>query len=103
MIFFFLTVGQDIKERFSGAIEAFARRNASAGRHGEPSRHRTLEDVNLSRDMVRFTFPLIHSPPILAFCRALLCNYGIINPNNQIVLPLSQQIRPPSLISMSVK
>ncbi|XP_057781551.1 casein kinase 1-like protein 10 [Salvia miltiorrhiza] len=45
------SVGQDIKERFSGAIEAFARRNASAGRHGEPSRHRTLEDVPLSRDV----------------------------------------------------
>lgn len=62
MVLFF-TVGQDIKDRFSGAIEAFARRNASAGRHGEPSRHRTLEDVNLSRDMVRFTFPfLVRSP-----------------------------------------
>lgn len=51
-----LTVGQDIRERFSGAIEAFARKNGSSGRHGEPSRHRTLEDVPLSRDVVRITF-----------------------------------------------
>ncbi|XP_042053667.1 casein kinase 1-like protein 10 isoform X2 [Salvia splendens] len=45
------SVGQDMKDRFSGAIEAFARRNTSAGRLGEPSRHRTLEDVHLSRDV----------------------------------------------------
>ncbi|XP_042048488.1 casein kinase 1-like protein 10 [Salvia splendens] len=45
------SVGQDMKDRFSGAIEAFARRNTSAGRLREPSRHRTLEDVHLSRDM----------------------------------------------------
>ncbi|KAI3460991.1 hypothetical protein Pfo_017654 [Paulownia fortunei] len=46
------SVGQDIRERFSGAVEAFSRRNASgSGRHGEHSRHRTLEDVPSSKDV----------------------------------------------------
>ncbi|KAL8513795.1 hypothetical protein ACS0TY_013055 [Phlomoides rotata] len=45
------SVGQDIRERFSGAVEAFSRKNVSAGRQGEPSRHRTLEDVPSSRDV----------------------------------------------------
>ncbi|KAK4482347.1 hypothetical protein RD792_009500 [Penstemon davidsonii] len=43
------TSGQDIRDRFSGAVEAFSRRNASGpGRHAEHSRHRTSEDVVLS-------------------------------------------------------
>ncbi|KAK6143957.1 hypothetical protein DH2020_020777 [Rehmannia glutinosa] len=46
------SVGQDIRERFSGAVEAFSRRNASAsGRHAEHSRHRTSEDVPSSKDV----------------------------------------------------
>ncbi|KZV32974.1 casein kinase I isoform delta-like [Dorcoceras hygrometricum] len=45
------TVGQDIRDRFSGAVEAFSRRNASAsGRHAEQSRHRS-EDVPSSKDV----------------------------------------------------
>ncbi|GFP85412.1 casein kinase i isoform delta-like [Phtheirospermum japonicum] len=41
------SVGHDIRERFSGAVEAFSRRNVSAsGRQGEAPRHRTLEDVS---------------------------------------------------------
>ncbi|XP_009612125.1 casein kinase 1-like isoform X1 [Nicotiana tabacum] len=46
------SVGQDIRDRFSGAVEAFSRRNTSAaGRHGEHSRHRTSEDVPSSKDV----------------------------------------------------
>nr|QLJ57720.1 casein kinase 1.13 [Nicotiana benthamiana] len=46
------TVGQDIRERFSGAVEAFSRRNASGtGRHGEHSRHKTSEDMTSSKDV----------------------------------------------------
>ncbi|CAI9107600.1 OLC1v1006991C1 [Oldenlandia corymbosa var. corymbosa] len=46
------SVGQDIRDRFSGAVEAFSRRNAtSSGRHGEHSRHRTSEDVPSSKDV----------------------------------------------------
>ncbi|KAK4492465.1 hypothetical protein RD792_003274 [Penstemon davidsonii] len=42
----------DIRDRFSGAVEAFSRRNVSAsGRHGEHSRHRTSEDVPSSKDV----------------------------------------------------
>ncbi|KAL3647721.1 Casein kinase 1-like protein 6 [Castilleja foliolosa] len=39
------SVGQDIREKFSGAVEAFSRRNVtSTGRHGEHSRHKASED-----------------------------------------------------------
>ncbi|GAA0138554.1 non-receptor serine/threonine protein kinase [Lithospermum erythrorhizon] len=44
--------GQDIRERFSGAVEAFSRRHASSsGLHGEHSRHRTSEDMPSSKDV----------------------------------------------------
>ncbi|KAG5400506.1 hypothetical protein IGI04_015113 [Brassica rapa subsp. trilocularis] len=40
------TVGQDLRGRFSGAIEAFTRRNVSSqGAHGDRSRHRSSDDV----------------------------------------------------------
>ncbi|XP_027156597.1 casein kinase 1-like protein 10 [Coffea eugenioides] len=45
------SVGQDIRDRFSGAVEAFSRRNASsAGRHAEHSRHRS-DDIPSSKDV----------------------------------------------------
>ncbi|XP_051141711.1 casein kinase 1-like protein 10 [Andrographis paniculata] len=45
-------LGQDIRDRFSGAVEAFSRRNASSsGRHGDYSRRRTSEDVPSSKDV----------------------------------------------------
>ncbi|XP_057798138.1 casein kinase 1-like protein 9 isoform X2 [Salvia miltiorrhiza] len=46
------TSGQDLRDKFSGAVEAFSRRNAtSTGRYGEQSRHRTSEDVPSSKDV----------------------------------------------------
>ncbi|XP_042003681.1 casein kinase 1-like protein 9 [Salvia splendens] len=46
------TSGQDLREKFSGAVEAFSRRNAtSTGRYGEQSRHRTSEDVPSSMNV----------------------------------------------------
>ncbi|WOK96276.1 casein kinase 1-like [Canna indica] len=40
------TSGQDIRDRFSGAIEAFARRNASgSGHHAEHSKHKIADDA----------------------------------------------------------
>ena len=48
----FNLVGQDIRDRFSGAVEAFSRRNASSsGRHAEHSRHRS-DDIPSSKDVV---------------------------------------------------
>ncbi|CAA2934234.1 casein kinase I-like [Olea europaea subsp. europaea] len=45
------SVGQDIRDRFSGAVEAFSRKNAlGSGWHGEHSRHRT-SDVPSSKDV----------------------------------------------------
>ncbi|XP_073155543.1 casein kinase 1-like protein 10 isoform X2 [Henckelia pumila] len=46
-----VAVGQDIRDRFSGAVEAFSRKNASgSGRNAEQSRHRS-EDVPSSKDV----------------------------------------------------
>ncbi|CAN6293251.1 unnamed protein product [Urochloa humidicola] len=38
------SVGQEIRDRFTGAVEAFARRNPGSGRHGEHSRHKSNAD-----------------------------------------------------------
>ncbi|XP_066374283.1 casein kinase 1-like isoform X1 [Miscanthus floridulus] len=38
------SVGQEIRDRFTGAVEAFARRNPGSGRHGDHSRHKSLAD-----------------------------------------------------------
>ncbi|KAM7521726.1 hypothetical protein LguiA_011628 [Lonicera macranthoides] len=44
--------GQDTKDKLSGAVEAFSRRNTSGpGRHGEHSRQRTSEDAPSSKDV----------------------------------------------------
>ncbi|CAN4093228.1 unnamed protein product [Withania somnifera] len=46
------SVGQDIRDRFSGAVGAFARRNVSgSGRHGEHTRHQTSDDIPSSKDV----------------------------------------------------
>ncbi|XP_031271150.1 casein kinase 1-like protein 10 isoform X2 [Pistacia vera] len=44
--------GQEVRDRLSGAVEAFVRRNASGhGLHGDHSRHRSSEDVPSSKDV----------------------------------------------------
>nr|DAD36814.1 TPA_asm: hypothetical protein HUJ06_007455 [Nelumbo nucifera] len=46
------SVGQEIRDRFSGAVEAFARRNSSGiGIHGDHSKHKVLEDAPSSKDV----------------------------------------------------
>ncbi|XP_038722414.1 casein kinase 1-like protein 10 [Tripterygium wilfordii] len=46
------SVGQEIRDRFSGAVEAFARRNGSGhGLHGDHSRQRPSDDVPPSKDV----------------------------------------------------
>ncbi|URD91509.1 casein kinase [Musa troglodytarum] len=41
--------GQEVRDRFSGAVEAFARRNASNhGHHGEHSKHKSSDDAHIS-------------------------------------------------------
>ncbi|XP_042516296.1 casein kinase 1-like protein 10 isoform X2 [Macadamia integrifolia] len=45
-------LGQEIRDRFSGAVEAFARRNTSvSGLHGDHSKHKNSEDVPSSKDV----------------------------------------------------
>ncbi|KAL2530303.1 casein kinase I [Forsythia ovata] len=45
-------VKQEVRDRFSGAVEAFARRNgSSSGIHGDHSRHRSTEDAPSSKDV----------------------------------------------------
>ncbi|KAJ8459210.1 hypothetical protein OPV22_032136 [Ensete ventricosum] len=42
-------VGQEVRDRISGAVEAFARRNASgSGHHGEHSKHKIPDDAHIS-------------------------------------------------------
>lgn len=50
----FILGGLEIRDRFSGAVEAFARRNGSGlGLHsGDYSRHRSSDDVPSSKDVV---------------------------------------------------
>ncbi|GFP83375.1 casein kinase i isoform delta-like [Phtheirospermum japonicum] len=49
---------QEVRDRFSGAVEAFARRKGSgAGLHGDRPRHRTSEDVPSSKDVGRLSRP----------------------------------------------
>ncbi|CAK7327270.1 unnamed protein product [Dovyalis caffra] len=46
------SVGQEIRDRFSGAVEAFARRNSSGhALHSDQSRHRSLDGVPSSKDV----------------------------------------------------
>lgn len=51
------SVGREIRDRFSGAVEAFSKRNilSTSPRH-DHSRHKTAEDVTLSKHVVRFNF-----------------------------------------------
>lgn len=52
-------VGQDIRDRFTGAVEAFSRRNSPGhGLHGENSRHRSTDDT--SKDVVSNFEPFAH-------------------------------------------
>ncbi|XP_057964126.1 casein kinase 1-like protein 10 isoform X2 [Malania oleifera] len=47
-----VSVGQGIRDRFSGAVEAFSRRNASGpGLYGDHSKHRSQEDIPASKDV----------------------------------------------------
>lgn len=54
-------VRQEVRDKFSGAVEAFARRNGTTGgglhggehsRHSDYSRQRSSEDVPSSKDVV---------------------------------------------------
>ncbi|KAL5781691.1 hypothetical protein ACOSP7_006720 [Xanthoceras sorbifolium] len=46
------SVGQEVRDRFSGAVEAFTRRNGPGHNlHGDHSRHRSSEDVPSSKDV----------------------------------------------------
>ncbi|KGN61593.1 casein kinase 1-like protein 10 isoform X1 [Cucumis sativus] len=45
-------VGQDLRDKFSGPVEAFARRNGTGiGLHSDHSRHRSSDDVPSSKDV----------------------------------------------------
>ncbi|KAK9931157.1 hypothetical protein M0R45_018449 [Rubus argutus] len=47
------SVGQDLHDRFSGAVEAFSGRNGSGhGLHGDTSRHRSTDDAPSSKNVV---------------------------------------------------
>ncbi|XP_061343456.1 casein kinase 1-like protein 7 isoform X3 [Gastrolobium bilobum] len=48
----YYTLGKEIREKFSGAVEAFSRRNpTSSSPRGDHSKHRTFEDVAVHKDV----------------------------------------------------
>lgn len=58
-----LTVGREIRDRFSGAVEAFARRNATgATPHQSQTKHRTVDDVPspMKPSVVKKEYIIIH-------------------------------------------
>lgn len=44
-------VRQETRDRLSGAVESFNRRSGGSGLHGDPSRHRSSDDVPSSKDV----------------------------------------------------
>ncbi|GAB2294403.1 hypothetical protein Dimus_028611 [Dionaea muscipula] len=58
-LYLFNLVGQEFREKFSGAVEAFARRNISlSGLHGDDNlRHKSLDDPSSSSKDVRTKLP----------------------------------------------
>jgi len=53
----FISVGKEIREKFSGAVEAFSRRNpTSSSPHGDHSKHRGFEEGAVHKDVVSFVF-----------------------------------------------
>ncbi|KAJ0110534.1 casein kinase 1-like protein 6 isoform X1 [Pistacia vera] len=44
-----ISVGKEIRDRFSGAVEAFSRKNTSGTPHREHTRHKTSEDIPSSK------------------------------------------------------
>lgn len=55
LIYLFYLVGQEIRDRFSGAVGAFTRRNnSSSGLHADHSKNKSPEDAAaLSKEGVR--------------------------------------------------
>lgn len=51
-----LPVGQEIQDRFTGAVETFARRKSGSGRHGDHSRHKSIADSFTSKEVVSVVF-----------------------------------------------
>lgn len=53
-----LSAGKETREKFSGALEAFSRRNpSSSSPHGDLNKNRNFEDVPSHRDVVNTVFP----------------------------------------------
>lgn len=52
-----ISVGKEIREKFSGAVEAFSRRNpTSSSPRGDHSKHRGFEEGAVHKDVVSFVF-----------------------------------------------
>jgi len=52
-----ISVGKEIREKFSGAVEAFSRRNpTSSSPRGDHSKHRGFEEGAAHKDVVSFFF-----------------------------------------------
>jgi hypothetical protein len=59
--FYFYPVGQEVRDRFSGGVEAFARRNSSGhALHSDQSRHRSSDDAPSSKDVVSIAIEIMY-------------------------------------------
>ena len=56
-VWHWLSDGKEIREKFSGAVEAFSRRNpTSPSPRGDHSKHRSFEEVAVHKDVVNIVF-----------------------------------------------
>lgn len=72
-----LLAGQEIRDRFSGAVEAFARRNASgSAHHGEASKHKISGDaLASSKEAVSASFSMYGNRMLRRWNVYILCSF----------------------------
>ena len=80
-----ISVGKEIREKFSGAVEAFSRRNpTSPSPRGDHSKRRSFEEVAVHKDVVNISkqqdfiihhtkISLLFSKPIVKMLHAIIC------------------------------
>ncbi|GAB4830550.1 Casein kinase 1-like protein 10 [Ancistrocladus abbreviatus] len=75
------SVGREIRDRLTGAVEAMSRKNALAS--GDHTKHRNSQDVAASRDVVRISVPdsllVVGGSTELGSMQQFVCSLLVIN------------------------
>lgn len=80
----YISGGPEVRDRFSGVVEAFARRNVSGhGLHGDHSKHRSKDDGPSSKDAVSTC--IVRFFELVSF-KILLWSYLILNFCSKLIL-----------------